>query len=173
MLGTRLYALAFLEHTTRRLHITGVTTHPTREWTTQQARNLAFDLGTRMESLRFLLRDRDGKYGQTFDAVFHADDLRIITSAPQAPRMSAHCERVIGPIRRELLDHILIMDERYARQVLKTYEDHCNRHRPHQARDQLPPEVRQHLAAVHDLDTHSVLRTCILGGLINEYRHAA
>ncbi|MCC8249745.1 hypothetical protein [Saccharothrix luteola] len=90
MLGKRLYALAFLEHSTRRLHITGVTTHPTQAWTTQQARNLATDLGTRMESLRFLLRDRDGKYSQTFDTVFQADNLRIIKSAPQAPRINAH-----------------------------------------------------------------------------------
>ncbi|GAB3006853.1 hypothetical protein GCM10027184_75430 [Saccharothrix stipae] len=173
VLGTRLYALAFLEHGTRRLHITGVTAHPTQVWTTQQARNLAADLGHRTESLRFLLRDRDGKYGQAFDAVFLADDLRIIKSAPQAPRMNAHCERVIGTIRRELLDHILITGESHARQVLKTYEDHYNRHRPHQARDQLPPEAQQHPAAVHDLDTHKVLRTRILGGLINEYKEAA
>jgi putative transposase len=66
-----------------------VTPHPTQEWTTQQARNLAADLGHRMESLRFLIRDRDDKYGQAFDAVFHADDLRIIRSAPQALRMNA------------------------------------------------------------------------------------
>ncbi|MGM1058566.1 integrase core domain-containing protein [Saccharothrix sp. Mg75] len=173
VLGKRLYALAFLEHGTRRLHITGVTAHPTQAWTTQQARNLATDLGHRMESLRFLIRDRDGKYGQAFDAVFRADDLRVVTSEPQAPRMNAHCERVIGTIRRELLDHILITGESHARQILTTYEDHYNRHRPHQARDQLPPEARQHPAAVHDLDTHRVLRTRILGGLINEYRHAA
>jgi hypothetical protein len=73
-------ALVFLEHGTRCLYITGVTTHPTQEWTTQQARNLAADLGHRMESLRFLLRDRDGKYSQTFDTVFHADDPRAIKS---------------------------------------------------------------------------------------------
>nr|WP_323186541.1 hypothetical protein [Streptomyces mirabilis] len=65
----------------------------------QQARNLATDLGTRMESLRFLLRDRDGKYGQSFDAVFQSEEMEILKSAPQAPRMNAHCERVIGSIR--------------------------------------------------------------------------
>ncbi|MBP2337508.1 transposase [Saccharothrix coeruleofusca] len=173
VLGTRLYALVFLEHGTRRLHVTGVTAHPTREWTTQQARNLATDLGRRMESLCFLLRDRDGKYGQAFDAVFQADDLRVIKSAPQAPRMNAHCERVIGTIRREGLDHILILGEAHARQVLKTYEDHYNRRRPHQTRNQLPPEAQHHPTAVDDLDHRRLLRTRILGGLINEYRHAA
>ncbi|WP_447006722.1 integrase core domain-containing protein [Saccharothrix isguenensis] len=173
MLGTRLYALAFLEHDTRRLHITGVTTHSTRAWTTQQARNLAADLEHRTESLRFLLRDRNGKYGQTFDAVLQADDLRVITTAPQAPRMNAHCERVIRTLRRELLDHTLIMGESHARQVLTTYEDHYNRHRPHQGRDQLPPKTQQHPAAVHNLDTHRLHRTRILGGLINKYTQAA
>ncbi|WP_219910817.1 integrase core domain-containing protein [Saccharothrix carnea] len=67
--------------------------------------------------------------------------------------MNAHCERVIGTIRRELLDHILITGETHARQVLKTYEDHYNRHRPHQARDQLPPETQQNPPPVHDPDT--------------------
>ncbi|WP_053722160.1 hypothetical protein [Saccharothrix sp. NRRL B-16348] len=65
-------------------------------------------------ALRFLLRDRDGKYSQTFDAIFQGEDLRVIKSAPQAPRMNAHCERVIGTLRRELLDHILITGEAHA-----------------------------------------------------------
>ncbi|WP_222598137.1 hypothetical protein [Lentzea tibetensis] len=100
-LGKRLYALAFLEHGTRRLHITSVTTHPTRDWTVQQARNLAADLALRMESPRFLLRDRDGKYGETFDTVVEAEDLRMIKSAPQAPRRvcSAACARRVSSIR--------------------------------------------------------------------------
>jgi putative transposase len=123
-LGRRLYALAFLEHGTRSLHITGVTSHPTREWTVQQARNLAADLGMRMKSLRFLLRDRDGKYGDAFDAVFEAEELDVVKSAPRAPRMNAHCERVIGSIRREVLDHILILGEAHARQVLAAYQRH-------------------------------------------------
>ncbi|WP_371320791.1 integrase core domain-containing protein [Saccharothrix yanglingensis] len=120
-----------------------------------------------------LLRDRDGKYNHAFDIVFHADDLRIIKSAPQAPRMNTHPERAIGPLRRELLDHTLILGEAHARQVLKTYENHYNRHRPHQGRHQLPPDAQQHSAAVHDLAPHRLHRTRILGDLINEYRHAA
>ncbi|WP_371320772.1 integrase core domain-containing protein [Saccharothrix yanglingensis] len=87
--------------------------------------------------------------------------------------MNAHCERGVGTIRRELLDHILILGETHARHVLTTYENHYNRHRPHQARDQLPPETQQNPPAVHDLDTHRLLRTRVLGGLINEYRHVA
>ncbi|MFC4853009.1 integrase core domain-containing protein [Actinophytocola glycyrrhizae] len=172
-LGQRLYALVFFEHGTRRLHVAGVTAHPTQAWTTQQARNLAADLGHRMESLRFVLRDRDGKYGQAFDAVLQAGDLRVVKSASQAPRMNAHCERVIGTIRHELLDHIQILGEAHARQVLRTFEDHYNRHRPHQARDQLPPDVRQRPTDAHDHDARRVLRTRILGGLVNEYRYAA
>ncbi|MDW6064282.1 integrase core domain-containing protein [Streptomyces sp. FXJ1.4098] len=150
-LGRRLYALVFLEHGTRRLRITGVTAHPTRDWAVQQARNLTADLGIRIETLRLLLRDRDGKYGEAFDAVFEAEDMEVLKSAPQAPRMNAHCERIIGSIRREALDHVLIMSETHARHVLAAYERHYNEHRPHQARNQLPPAAPnnppQHMAS--------------------------
>jgi transposase InsO family protein len=171
-LGRRLYGLTFLEHSTRRLHITGVTAHPTRAWAVQQARNVAADLGTRMESLRFLLRDRDSKYGQSFDA-FEAEEIEIIMSAPRAPRMNAHCERVIGSIRREALDDVLIMNEAHARQVLAAYQRHYNEHRPHRARNQLPPGADQQPTTVHDLEGRRLLRTPVLGGAINEYHYAA
>jgi hypothetical protein len=155
------------------MHITGVTAHPTRDWTVQQARNLAADLDTRLNSMRFLLRDRDGKYSPAFDAVFQAEEIDILQSAPQAPRMNAHCERIVRTLRHELCDHVLILNETHARQLLATYQRHYNNHRPHQARHQLPPDTDQQPATVHDLDAHRLRRTRVFGGLINEYRYTA
>ncbi|MGR8012109.1 integrase core domain-containing protein [Streptomyces hypolithicus] len=175
VLGTRLYAMAFLEHGSRKLHITGVTSHPTRAWTLQQARNLADNLGTRMESLRFVLRDRDAKYDASFDAVFQSEDIDVLLSAPQAPRMNACCERVIGTVRREALDHVLITSEAHARRVLAEYQSHYNGHRPHQSRNQQPPDAQEQpaSASTDDLGNRRLLRTRVLGGTINEYRFAA
>jgi transposase InsO family protein len=139
----------------------------------QQARNLAAELGARVDPLRFLIRDRDAKYSESFDAVFAADGIEAVRTAPRAPRMNAHCERVIGTLRREALDHLLIWNETHARRVLDAYARHYNYHRPHQARGQLPPLAGEHLVPVTDLTTHRLLRTRVLGGVINEYRYAA
>lgn len=170
-LGKRLYARVFLEHRTRQLHIASVTAHPTQDWATQQARNLATDLGARVDSLRFLLRDRDSKYSAAFDAVFHADDIDILTPAPQAPRTNAHCERVIRTLRNEVCDHIFILNEAHAREVLAEYQWHYNQHRPHQARQQRPPGLTHRPDTARQANTRTLLRTRVLGRLINEYRH--
>ncbi|MGY0065029.1 integrase core domain-containing protein [Streptomyces sp. LZ34] len=171
----RLYALALIEHGTRRVHLAGVTAHPTVPWTVQQARNLTMTLGCRMVSLRFLLRDQDSKYTNAFDAVFQADDMEILLSPPRAPKANAVCERAVGTLRREVLDRILIYNEAHAVKVLTEYIRHYNRHRPHQSRQQLPPDSTElpALANVTDLKAHRIERRPVLGGLINEYRQAA
>jgi transposase InsO family protein len=137
----RMYVLIFVEHGTRRLHLAGITAHPAGTWLAQQARNVAMELGVRMEALRFLVRDRDTKFTAAFDEVFQAEGLRIIRTPPQAPRANAICERLVGTLRREVLDRILIFSERHLSKILAEYCAHYNDHRPHQSLDQRPPAV--------------------------------
>ncbi|MFF0525664.1 integrase core domain-containing protein [Actinomadura nitritigenes] len=137
----RLYVLVFFEYGTHGLHLGGVTAHPTGAWAVRQARSLATDLGERVDTLRFLLHDRDPLFTTAFAGVFKADGLRIITTLLRTPRMNAICERVIGTLRRELLDRILILGERHLALVLSEYLVHYNRHRPHQWRQQRPPDI--------------------------------
>jgi len=168
----RLHVLVFIEHGTRRLHLAGVTAHPAGAWAAQQARNLAMDLGDRLGTLRFLIHDRDPLFTTAFDEVFKAEGLRIITTLPRTPRMNTVCERVIGTLRRELLERILILNERHLVLVLREYLTHYNRHRPHQSRRQLPPDIETQ--SVRDVaDLRSVRRRPVVTGVINEYHQAA
>ena len=146
--------------------------HPAGAWAVRQARNLAMDLGDRLETLRFLVHDRDPLFTAAFGEVFKSEGLRIITTLPQTPRMNAICERVVGTLRRELLDRLLILGERHLALVLREYLIHYNGHRPHQSRLQRPPDIdTQPVRDVADL--RSVRRKPIVAGVINEYHHAA
>jgi putative transposase len=168
----RLYVLVFIEHGTRRLHVAGVTARPTGAWAVQQARNLAMDLGDRLGTLRFLIHDRDPVFTAAFGEVFRSEGLRIITTLPKTPRMNAICERVNGTLRRELLDRILIAGERHLALVLGEYVAHYNGHRPHQSRQQRPPDM-QAQPARDVAGLRSVRRKRVVAGVVNEYHHAA
>jgi putative transposase len=168
----RLHVLVFIEHGTRRLHLAGVTAHPTGAWAVQQARNLVIDLDGRLGTLRFLIHDRDPLFTAAFAEVLRAEGLRIITTLPRTPRMNAICERVIGTLRRELLDRTLILGERHLALVLREYVSHYNGHRPHQSRQQRPPDIEAQPAG-EVADLRSARRKPVVMGLINEYHHAA
>ena len=167
----RLYVLLFIEHGTRRVHLAGVTAHPTGAWLTQQARNLLMNLEDHTDGFKFLIRDRDAKFTAAFDAVFTAIGVRIIKTPVRAPRANAIAERWIASARRECLDRLLITGERHLRPVLSEYADHYNTHRPHRALQQCPPAGRPPPPA---LGAHiRVLRRDRLGGLIREYSQVA
>ncbi|MGH3525065.1 MAG: integrase core domain-containing protein, partial [Mycobacterium sp.] len=136
----RLYVLVFIEHETRRMHLGGVTANPTGDWTVQQARNLALTLGERFGDIKFLIRDRGSNFTASFDAVFQASGTRILRTAVRAPRMNAICERLVGTLRRELLDRVLITGERHLLAVLTEYQAHYNTARPHQGIAQRTPD---------------------------------
>jgi putative transposase len=171
----RIYVLVFIEHGSRRMHLGGVTTNPTGDWTVQQARNLALTLGERFEDIRFLIRDRGSNFTTSFDAVFQAVGARILRTAVQAPRMNAICERLVGTLRRELLDRVLILGEGHLRAVLAEYQVHYNTARPHQGIAQRVPDTKCdiHPATVTNVDARQIRRKPVLNGLINEYARAA
>jgi putative transposase len=169
----RIYALIVIEHGTRRVHLAGITANPDGAWTTQAARNVLMDLGQRAASVKFLIRDRAGQFTDAFDAVFTADGIRILASPPQAPRANAICERIIGTLRREVLDRLLIVSESHLRQVLTEYLLRYNTARPHRALDQFAPDQADTRPPEPvNLAEHRIRRRQILGGLTHEYQIA-
>ena len=169
----RIYALIVIEHGTRRVYLAGITANPDGAWTAQAARNFLMNLGQRAASVKFLIRDRAGQFTGSFDAVFTAEGIRILASPLQAPRANAICERIIGTLRRELLDRVLIVNEHHLRQVLTEYLLHYNTARPHRTLGQLTPAQAHTRPPQINLAEHRIRRKQVLGGLTHEYQVAA
>jgi len=170
----RIYALIVIEHGTRRVYLAGITAHPDGAWTTQAARNFLMDLGRRAASAKFLIRDRAGQFTSSFDTVFTAGGIKILASPPQAPRANAICERIIGTLRRELLDRVLIINERHLRRVLTEYLRHYNEARPHRSLGQLTPaQADTDPPEPVNLGGFRIRRKQVVGGLTHEYYIAA
>jgi putative transposase len=171
VLLTRLYVMFVLELATRRVHILGVTANPTGAWVTQQARNLLMDLAERAAQLRFLIRDRDAKFTDAFDAIFASEGIQMLRTPARAPRANAFAERWVGTVRRELLDRMLIVGRRHLESALTSYLAHYNEHRPHRSLGQAPPLGTVPPAA--PAAGVQVMRLDRLGGLIHEYAQVA
>ena len=160
----------FIELSTRRVHVAGVTAHPDSAWVTQQARNLAID--ERLSGVRFLLRDRDAKFSGPFDEVLRTEGVGVIRTPIRAPRANAFAERFVRTVRQECLDHVLIYGRRHLERMLQAYVAHYVEERPHRGLSlavpagNRTPQVRGTIRTV-------VERSDVLGGLIHEYRWAA
>jgi hypothetical protein len=115
------------------------TTEPTSGWLAQHLRNLT----PPGQAPKFLIRDNDCKFGQSFDAVARGAGIRVIRTPRLAPKANAHCERAIGSVRRECLDHILILNQRHPQLVLDEYRGYFNATGPSGNRPATPVELRQ------------------------------
>jgi putative transposase len=170
--GSRIYVLAVIEHTTRRIRILGTTPHPTGEWTTQMPRNLVMDLEDKAAKVKFLIRDRGSNFTTAFDAVLADAGIRTLLCSIRTPRMNATMERWIGGCRRELLDRTLTWNHAHLRRILRDYEAHHNTHRPHMGLSSAAP-LKPLPPNVTNLNGFRARRTRRGGGIINEYRRAS
>ena len=138
----RLYVLFFIEVASRRVYLAGCTAHPDGEWVTQQARHVGWVLAERDQPVRLLIRDHDGKFTRSFDAVFEAQGTRIVRTPVQAPQANGIAERFVRTVRTECLDWLLIANERHLEHTLTVFVDHYNGGRPHRSLNLAPPNGR-------------------------------
>jgi transposase InsO family protein len=166
----RIYVFFMLEVGSRYVHVLGTTTNPDGGWTTQQIRNLAMDLGDRVDEFRFLIRDRAGQFAASFDAVLTDVGIKTVKIPPRCPRANCYAERFVLTARTELTDRMLILSRRHLNAVLAEYVRHYNGRRPHRSRELRPPRPTYPVA---NLNSQRIKRQRLLGGLINEYERAA
>ncbi len=163
-----IYAFFMVGLGSRRVVHFGVTRSPSDAWVTQQLRE-ATPFG---EGPRFLICDNDGKFGDQFERVAEGSGIDVIHTPVEAPQANAICERFIGSVRRELLDHILILSERHLLRKVKEYVRYFNRVRPHQGLNgQIPIPSSPPPSVVPPLT--QLRRIPILGGLHHDYQWAA
>ena len=160
-----LYVFLVLAHDRRRVVHFNVTAHPTAEWTAQQLREVfPFD-----QIPRYLLRDRDKIFGDTFREQVKDMQIEEVLSAPRSPWQRAYVERVIGSIRRECLDHVIVFGESSLRRTLSSYLSYYHQTRPHLSLDKDAPDLRP----IQPPQLGRVVEVPQVGGLHHRYERRA
>jgi putative transposase len=160
-----LFVLVMLTHSRCRLVHFNVTEHPTAEWTARQL----LEACAQEEAPRYLIRDRDQVYGERFSRQAKTLDIGEVVIAPRSPWQNAYAERVIGSIRRECLDHVVVIGERHLMRILSEYVDYYNRTRTHLSLTKDAPEPRRVQPSSHG----GVVEVSRVGGLHHEYLRRA
>jgi putative transposase len=163
-----LFAFFLIELKSRKVIHVGVTRSPTDAWVAQQLRE-ATPYG---QSPKYLIRDNDSKFGSCFARVATTSRIEILKTPVQAPRANAICERFLRSVRRECLDHLLILEEKQLQRVLNAYVAYFNQARPHQGIQQQLPDTSRSSHATSNNGT-KVVAVPILAGLHHDYRRVA
>jgi len=168
LLFRQVYAFFIIELATRRVVHVAVTRHPTDAWVAQQLREATPE----RTAPTYLIRDNDSKFGPDFARVAAASGIEILRTPYRAPRANAYCERFLGSVRRECLDHLLILGEAHLRRALRAYVAYFNHARPHQGIDQqVPASVAPDQGVAGS--SGSIVATPVLGGLHHAYQRVA
>ncbi|MFF3878902.1 integrase core domain-containing protein [Streptomyces sp. NPDC001978] len=173
--GARMYVFAAIEHVNRRVRVLGATAHSSAAWVVQAAKNLVMDLEDAGCRARFMIRDRDGKFPELFDAILKDAGIEVVLSGVRMPRMNSIMERWVQTCRRELLDRTLIWNQRHLLYALREFERFYNAHRPHRGIANARP-LHPLPAAITDpgqIARLDIRRRRSLGGILHEYEHAA
>jgi transposase InsO family protein len=160
------FIFVIIELHTRRILHTAVTYAPTDEWVTQQVRE-ATPWG---KHPKYLIRDRDKKYGPSFSALLKATGIKAIKTPKRSPRANAVCERFMGSLKRECLDYMLILNCHQARRLVREYVAYYNQARPHQGIEQQIPDWFEQ---DYPLATGPIIATPVLNGLHHDYSRTA
>jgi putative transposase len=168
-----LHVLFFIQLSTRRVIVAGVTAHPDTAWVTQQARNAAMELNDRRVLVRFLLRDHHAKFTGSFDNVFGSEGGRILQTPIRAPTANAYAERWVQTVRAECLGWTLVVGRLHLLRLLRSYIRHDNQQRPHRSLALAVPELEARERESPQGNPREVRRRDVLGGLIHEYHEAA
>jgi putative transposase len=167
VLFRQLYVWVVVELESRRVVHFGVTRHPSQFWTAQRLREATAD----GHGPKYIIRDNDNKYGSAFDIVAEAAGIEVIRTPIKASLANAICERFVGSVRRECLDHMLIFGERQLYRVIQAYVEYFNRARPHQGIGQRLPCGP--LSGQARPATGKIISLPVLNGLHHDYWRAA
>jgi transposase InsO family protein len=160
-----LYVFIVLSHDRRHIMHFNVTAHPTAQWTAQQlVEAFPFD-----SAPRYLLRDRDAIYGEKVHRRIRSLGIEEVVTAPRSPWQNPFCERVIGSCRRDCLDHVIVINERHLRRILREYVDYYHTCRTHLSLNKDPPETR----IVEPPELGKIVAFPRVGGLHHRYGRIA
>jgi len=160
-----LYVFIIIRHDRREVVHFNVTANPYAAWAGQQIKN-AFPYET---APRFLIRDRDGIYGEEFKKCVRSMGIEDVPTAPRSPWQNSYCERAIGSIRRECLNHVIVLNERHLKRILTDYFSYYHEVRPHLSLDRNSPTPRE----VESPSLGEVISIPQVGGLHHRYTRRA